>query len=74
MFDDDFKLDCKEDSENNGDDDIYSYLGDPVLRRTDLMAAALGELDDSSERSELMAASLGIIDGDEQSGSGEDNN
>ena len=74
VFDDDFELEDEEDSENDSDDDIYSYLGDPVLRHSDLMAATLGELDDGSEHSELIAASLGVIDGDERSGSGEDNN
>ena len=65
VFDDDFELDDDEDSKNDSGDDIYSYLGHPVLWRADLMAAALGELDDGSERCELMAATLGVMDGDE---------
>ena len=54
VFDDDFELENEEDSENDSDDNIYSYFGDPVLRRADLMAATLRELDDGSERSELI--------------------
>ena len=70
MFDDVFELDINEDNENDGDNNITATWVTQFLRRADLMAVALIELDDDSERSEVMAASLGVIDGDEQSGSG----
>ena len=74
MFDDDCELDDEEDSETDGEEEIYGYLGDPILRRADLMAAALGEVEDDIERGELMAASLGINDNDEEREPGEDDN
>jgi len=60
VFDDDFELDDDEDSGCDDDNNIYSYLGDPVLRRADLMVAALDEVDDDEEHGELMAAALDI--------------
>jgi len=60
VFDDDFELDDDKDSGCDDDNNIYSYLGDPVLRRADLMVAALDEVDDDEERGELMAAALDI--------------
>jgi len=71
VFDDDFELEDDEDSENEDTDDIYGYLGDPVLRRADLMAAALGEVQDDCERTELMAASLSREDEEQHGGSQE---
>jgi len=69
VFDNDFELENDEDSENEDDDDIYGYLGDTVLRQADLMAVALGEVQDYCERAELMAASLGRDDKEQHDGS-----
>ena len=36
-------LSDEDESDNEGEGNIYGFLGDPVLRRADLMAANLGE-------------------------------
>ena len=72
VFDDDFQLDDDEDSGCDNDNNIYSYLGDPVLHQADLMVAALDEVDDDEEHGELMAAALDI-DGEGEHRRGQDN-
>ena len=68
VFDDDFELDDDEDSNDDGTDNIYGYIGDPILWRADLMMVALGEAEDDCKRTELLAASLGTVNEGEHSG------
>jgi len=61
-------------SDNDGDNEIYAFLGAPMVPQADLMAANLGEDEDEDrnewedyfDQADLMAGSLGVAGGDRE--------